>query len=98
MSMSTTCQIAEYVETASGREWEACNNAASHSVGLTLCDVTFFFELCPGCRMILLESMKQEALKRVKIYEASYNNIVRDITKEVRYRTGHELVSQKSTT
>jgi hypothetical protein len=74
MSTPDTCQIAEYVKAANNGTYEACSNAASQTVGLTMFDVTFYFKVCPGCYKLLLEEMKQAVLQYVKERNRSNHN------------------------
>ena len=74
MSNPDTCQIAEYIKAANDGTYEACSNVASCSVGLTLFDVTFYFRLCPGCRALLLEKLKQAVLQYVNERNKSIHN------------------------
>jgi hypothetical protein len=59
MNNPDTCQIAEYVKAANNNTYEACSNAASHTVGLTIGNLTFSFKLCPGCHALVLKAAKE---------------------------------------
>jgi hypothetical protein len=71
MSTTDTCQIDQYVEAANGNECGACPNLATHTIGLTISSVTFYYKLCPDCW--------SRVLKAAKLQEASMRRMLEEI-------------------